>query len=316
MRFTLIAAMICAVAPVSVSAEALKIAVPQKGNWETSITELGMKAGLFKAEGLDLDIVYTEGGSATVQAVISGSVDVGMQNGLLGIIGAFAKGAPVRVISAGMTGAPDLYWYARADSGIKSFKDAEGKTIAFSEVGSSTNLVVLSMIEQEKVKAKPVRAGGIPGTFTQVMSGQIDLGWAVPPFGLKDVKDGKINIVYRGASVKSLADETVRVNIVNADVLAKKRDALVKFSRAYAKSIDWVYANDQALAWYAEANGITKEIAKQTRDEFYPKTNVQYSQIKGLDIALQQAADYKFIPKPMKPDDVKGMIDILYKPGQ
>jgi NitT/TauT family transport system substrate-binding protein len=316
MRFALIAALMCTVAPVTVSAETLKIAIPQKGNWETSITELGMKAGLFKAEGLDLDIIYTEGGSATVQAVISGSVDVGMQNGLLGIIGAFAKGAPVRVISAGMTGSPDLYWYARAESGIKSFKEAEGKTIAFSEVGSSTNLVVLSMIEQEKVKAKPVRAGGIPGTFTQVMSGQIDLGWAVPPFGLKDVQDGKINIVYRGANVKSLSDETIRVNIVNADVLTKKRDALTKFSRAYAKSIDWVYANDQALAWFAEADGITKEIAKQTRDEFYPRSNVQFSEIKGLDAALQQAADYKFIPKPMKPDDVKGMIDILYKPGQ
>ena len=85
-------------------AETLKVALPQKGNWDTSIVEYGVKAGLFKDAGLDIDISYTQGGAATVQAVISGSVDVAMQTGLLGLIGAYAKGAPVRVISPAITG--------------------------------------------------------------------------------------------------------------------------------------------------------------------------------------------------------------------
>ena len=81
-------------------AETLKVALPQKGNWDTGIVEYGVKAGIFKDAGLDIDISYTQGGAATVQAVISGSVDIAMQTGLLGLIGAYAKGAPVRVISA------------------------------------------------------------------------------------------------------------------------------------------------------------------------------------------------------------------------
>ena len=311
MRLAFAAAMVCVTASAPAVAESLKIAIPQKGNWETSITEMGMQAGLFKKEGLDLEIVYTEGGPQTVQAVISGSVDVGMQNGLLGIIGAYAKGAPVRVISAGMTGSPDLYFYATTASGIKSLKDADGKTIGFSGPGSSTDLVVRSALQQENVKAKPTRTGGIPGTFTAVMSGQVDIGWAVPPFGLQDIKDGKIAIVFRGRDVKALANETVRVNIVGAETLAAKHDALVKFSKAYAASVDYVYEHDDSLKWYAETNHISLEQARQTRDDFYPHANVQFAEIKGLDLAIQQAEEFKFIAKQMKPEDLKGMIDIL-----
>jgi NitT/TauT family transport system substrate-binding protein len=49
---------------------------------------------------------------------MSGSVDVGMSNGLLGVIGRYSRGAPLRVVSAEMTGAADAFWYARADSDI------------------------------------------------------------------------------------------------------------------------------------------------------------------------------------------------------
>ena len=93
-----------------------------------------------------------------------------------------------------MTGSPDIYWYARADKGIKSVKDATDKTFAYSAAGSSSHLIALSLLEQNKIKAKPTATGGIPSTYTQVMSGQIDIGWSSPPFGLEDLKAGKINI--------------------------------------------------------------------------------------------------------------------------
>src|SRR3954466_5609553 len=91
--------------------ETLKLAVGQRGNWDTSVSELGKRAGIFKKYGLDLDILYTDGGGETLQATISGSVDVGVGAGVMGVLGAFAKGAPVRIIGAEATGASDLFWY-------------------------------------------------------------------------------------------------------------------------------------------------------------------------------------------------------------
>ena len=292
-------------------AETLKVALPQKGNWDTGIVEYGVRAGLFKEVGLDIDISYTAGGAATVQAVISGSVDVAMQTGLLGLIGAYAKGAPVRVISASMTGSPDIYWYARTDKAITSLKDATDKTMSFSAAGSSSHLLVLSLLDANKIKAKPTATGGIPSTYTQVMSGQIDIGWAVPPFGIADLKAGRINIVAKGNDLPEIRDTTVRVNFANENSLKNKRDLFVKFSQAYVKSLEWAYANDKAIDYFAEAAEVPKDVAKESREQFYPQAALQPYEIRGLDVSLKQALDFKFIPKAMTEKDIAGLFDIL-----
>ena len=109
--------------------DTLKLAVGQRGNWDTSVSEVGQRAGIFKKHGLALEIVYTQGAGETQQAVISGSVDIGVAAGVMGVLSAYSKGAPVRVIGAETTGAGDLYWYVKADSPIKSLKDTDGKTL-------------------------------------------------------------------------------------------------------------------------------------------------------------------------------------------
>ena len=86
--------------------DTLKLAVGQRGNWDTSVAEVGQRAGIFKKHNLVLEILYTQGGGETQQAVISGSVDIGVAAGVMGVLSAFSKGAPVRVIGAETTGAP------------------------------------------------------------------------------------------------------------------------------------------------------------------------------------------------------------------
>src|SRR5215207_5207903 len=110
----------------------LKLAVGAPGNWDTCIAEVGQRAGIFKKHGLTLELLYTQGGGETMQAVISGSVDIGVAAGTAAAMGAFAKGAPVRILAAGTTGTSDLYWYVPAASPIRSFKDVDGRTVGYS----------------------------------------------------------------------------------------------------------------------------------------------------------------------------------------
>ena len=79
--------------------DTIKLAIGQRGNWDTSVSEVGQRAGIFKKHGLTLDIVYTQGAGETQQAVISGSVDIGVAAGVMGVLSAYSKGAPVRVIA-------------------------------------------------------------------------------------------------------------------------------------------------------------------------------------------------------------------------
>jgi NitT/TauT family transport system substrate-binding protein len=297
--------------------QTLKVAVAQRGFWNSSFVEFALQQGFFKQEGLEIEILYTEGGASTLMPVVTGSLDIAMTNGTLGVIAAFAKGMPVKIISAEATGAPDAFWYARPESGIKSIRDTNGKTVAFSSPGSSTNLILLQLVAQEKVKPKLVPTGGAPGTLTQVMSGQIDAGWSVPPFVLQQVTDGKAQIIARGSDVAAIRNQTIRVNVANANALKAKRDAFVRYIRALSRAIDWAYQGDAAIDAYAKYAKVPRALAQRTRDEFYPKESLQLAEVKGLDLTLKQAVEFKYVSSPLSAADVQGrLIDILWKPGK
>ena len=139
------------------AADKLKVAIGQREIWHGSPASLGPRAGIFQKHGLELE--YTEGAGQTMQPVISGNIDIGVSIGTYGAFGAYAKGAPIRIIGAESTG-EDAYWYVRADSAVKSMADMDGRTISFSTVGASTHSHVLGLIDKYKVNAKPVATGG------------------------------------------------------------------------------------------------------------------------------------------------------------
>jgi NitT/TauT family transport system substrate-binding protein len=288
--------------------DTLKLAIGQRGNWENAPAELGQRAGIYRKHGLTLEILYTQGAGETLQAVLSGSVDIGVGVGTAGTMGAFAKGAPVRAIANSMTGADDLYWYVPAASSIKSLKDAAGKTIAYSTTGSSTNLAVLAFIKHFDVAMKPVATGSPASTFTQTMSGQVDIGWSSPPFGVKDLQDGRIRIVARESDVPSFRNQTVRVMIATAQTTAQRRDALQRYFAAYRETLDWMYSDPAALKSYAEWVNVPEALAKEVRDRFYPKDNLRIERRSGLDEAMADAVAAKFIPAPLS----KAQIDQLF----
>src|ERR1700748_1778262 len=152
--------------------DTLKVAIPQKGAWDAGIAELGQRGGIFKKHGLNLDTLYTAAGPESIQALIGGSIDVAVASGVSAAVGTFAKGAPVRIISSEMTGAPDLYWFVPADSPIHTIEDMNGKTVAFSAVGSSSNGSLLALIAQYHLTAKPTATRNIASTITHTKTTQ------------------------------------------------------------------------------------------------------------------------------------------------
>lgn len=316
MRTTLtrsgLALALCAAVTLPAAAQdTLKIAIGQINNWENQAPTLGQDAGIFKKYNLVLENFGTAGAGETVQAVISGSADIGGGVGLAGAMRAFSKGAPVRVILPAFTGTSDLYWYVKADSPIKSLKDATDKnTIAYSTNGSSSNNIVLAFVEELGLKAKPTATGSPPGTLTSVMSGQIDIGWAAPPFGIKEINEGKIRIIARGSDVPSLRGQTVRVLIANADALDKKKHAILRFVKGYREAVDWMYSDPAAVEMYAKKTNMAPAIIRQSIDEFQPKATMQSDELKDLNAAMQDAVKLKFLEKALTPEQLKVFVQI------
>jgi NitT/TauT family transport system substrate-binding protein len=287
--------------------DTLKVAVPQKGAWDAGLVELGQRDGIFKKHGLNLDILYTAAGPESIQAVIGGSIDIAVASGVSAAIGTFAKGAPIRILSSEMTGAPDLYWYVPAESPIKTIADFNGKTIAFSAVGSSSHASVLALIAQYHLTAKPQATGNIAATITQTMTGQVDVGFGAAPFGLDLVEAGKTRIVATGADVESLRTRVVRVNLIGASTLASKHDQIVRFMQAYRETVDWMYSSPDALKIYGEYSGLPDSIVQRVI-KLIPKEALQTEQVKDLDGVMADAVTQKFLSAPLTPDQIKELV--------
>ena len=103
------------------------------------------------------------------------------------------------------------------------------------------------------------------------MSGQVDIGWGVMPFGLKEYQDGKFRIIARGSDVPSMRNQTMRVQVVNADALRDRKDVMLRFMRAYRETLDWMYASPEAVKLYAEKMKMPEELVVLQRDQFNPK---------------------------------------------
>jgi NitT/TauT family transport system substrate-binding protein len=314
-RAAFVLALICATLGVpALAQEKLRVSVPQRGLWDTGVAELGQRAGIFKKYGLELEILFTSGGAESQQAVIGGSMDIATGVGVSGAIGAYSKGAPLRLIGSEMIGSPDLYWYVPVNSPIKTIADVNGKTVGFSVTGSSSHAGLLEFARQNGLDVKAISTGGMPATFTQAMTGQIDVGWASAPFGIDALEDGKTRLIARGLDVTALKGRSTRVNVTNLDMLARRKGALERFMQAYRDTVDWMYSDDPVvLRHYADYSGFPEKVVRRVR-EFIPKDTMAPDRIVGMDQIIADATKQKFILAPLTKEQVEEFVKIQPPP--
>jgi NitT/TauT family transport system substrate-binding protein len=109
--------------------------------------DVGSQTGIFKKNGVDLDISSFGGDAKVQQAMAADSIDIGLGSGpgLAFIV----KGSPVKGIAA-MAGPPLIFaLVARNDGSIKSADDLKGKQIGISTVGSITSWLAQQVSRQK-----------------------------------------------------------------------------------------------------------------------------------------------------------------------
>ena len=275
----------------------LKLAVGgQRGVGETFAADVGQQNGIFKKHGLDLDVLYTESSGETLQAVISGSVQIGVATGFTGTIGVFAKGAPVRIIGSSFTGGSQLFWYVRANSSIRSVQDTAGRTVAYSSSGSSAHTSVLALRKFSGVDFTPTVTGSAPTTLTMVMSGQVDVGWSGAPFAVEQIEKGDIRMVWKASAAPVMEKQTIRVMVANATELKQHHDVYVRFMRAYRETQAWVYSTPEGLKAYAAWARLSEPAARRALDEFIPRIAVDPDRISGTRRCSSGRGDFQIHP--------------------
>lgn len=300
------------------AADSIKVAISHATAWDTVFPQIGVNKGFFKEQNLEVSLINATGGSDTVQTLTTGSVQFTTPTAVHAVITAYAKGAPIRIVANQLTGAPDIYFYAKTDGPIKKWSDLDGKKLAFSRPGSVTHMLIQNFMKEQNVKIDIISGGGLPAVRTMLDTGQVDAAWAGAPFALDGVRQGKYRVLFSGDDVKAAKTVVNRVTCTSADILNNKPDLVRRFLTAYQKAVDYVYGPnmDEALKMYAEVNKMTVEEAKSALKYFGDKESHDLHKLQRIDEAVNQAVEFGLIKEKLTDAQMKELVQLSHVPGK
>jgi NitT/TauT family transport system substrate-binding protein len=156
--------------------------------------DLAQRLGYFDREGLDVELIYTKGGSEAAEALVSGSVDYS-GNAIDHAIAAAQRGKSL-VMIADFMDEPGVTLLVRPqDKGkFTSFKDMQGKTIGVTSPGSATHVLGVWMAKQAGISRDDIKFVGVGAGATMpaaLAGGQVDAAIGNDPFATQMIREGR-----------------------------------------------------------------------------------------------------------------------------
>jgi NitT/TauT family transport system substrate-binding protein len=276
-------------------------------NW-TAVTgaQSGMfmaqQEGLFKKNGLDVELVHIPSSSRGIQTILAGEIAFSFMDGA-NEVQADLKGANIALV-AGATNRQVFSLMARPE--IQKIGDLRGKKIGITRIGSSTHTSALFALSTAGLKPSDYQIlplMEVPNILTALMAGQIDAGVVSPPTNSRARKAGLnelMNLAKEGPEYVSVGVGTSR-SYINAN-----EDIVRRVVRSYAEGV-YLFKTNKAAALKMIQNQLkVKEvdIQEDTYNQFrqyleYPP----YVSRKGMEAILAELGDKDPAAKVAKADD-------------
>jgi NitT/TauT family transport system substrate-binding protein len=283
--------------------------------------------GFFRKYGLNVELVFIEGGSTTVQTLISGDVAIAQMAGSAAIQSNL-RGADV-VLIAGLINT--LTFQVIVEKGISQPDLLKGKSIGVTRFGSSTDFAARYALDKwgltPQREVTIVELGSMPSLLSALASGKIQGAMLSAPFTLHAKKSGFSAL----ADLQMLGLEYQHTAIAASQTLIKSKPDLVRnFMKAYVEGIHFYKTHrKEALAVMAK---YLKTNDTEALNETYETIGLAllpekpYPTLKGIQIMLQELAAKDPKAQAAKPEqfvdltfikelDNSGFINRLYKPG-
>jgi NitT/TauT family transport system substrate-binding protein len=246
--------------------------------------EVARSAGLFQNHGLAVELVYTRGGNAAVQALVGGAVDYAATS-LDVAIQAYANvGADIRRFA--VTGRLPLFALVtapKAANTITTIKQLEGKTVAVSALANADHALTLYLLKQAGADVSKVRFATMGVNLMEALrQGQIDAGLVQEP-ALTLLQRAGARLLVNGMDLedatKYLGGAFEFMGIaVRAKEFEQRRPEMIALTKALAEALKAVHTmgGDQIVAAFPKEmiTGLDlKEFAAiivRHRDSLYP----------------------------------------------
>src|SRR5262245_7343728 len=280
--------------------------------------------GLFRKYGLDVQLVFIESGSTTVQSLVAKEVAFAQMGGA-GVLQSRLRGSDV-VMLAGFLNTMD--YQLMVEKGITRPYQVKGKTLAVSRFGSSSDFATRYALEKfGLVPEKDVailEIGSQPARFAALEAGRIQTAMVAVPLTLKAKALG----FHTLADLQMLGLEYQHTALATSQALLKSRPDLAQIvMRAYAEGIHYYKTHREeslgVLSKYMKIND--RAVLAEVYEHFGLTLTPQkpYPTVRGVGVMLQELAAKDPKAKTARPEefvnlsfikelDGSGFIDRLY----
>lgn len=190
------------------AAELTRIPVGMLISGEMSPTYIAQKKGFFEKYGLGVDLMYFQGGSQAIQALVAGQIPLTVTAGPEGVV-AKVQGADILLLSTNNT---TLAFTLFVSPEIKKPEDLRGKKAGISRFGSSSDHSMRFMLKELGLGEKDVavvEVGDNPSRLAALTSNSIQACVFTVPFSVVVKKAGftamleghKLGLKFQGSGI-------------------------------------------------------------------------------------------------------------------
>ena len=194
------------------------------------VLEMGRRAGIFRKNGLDLEVVYVNSGSLLNQALIAGTFDVSFSQGSEAML-AKLRGADMRITAVIANRFNHVYLTAPV---ITSIKQLKGKKVAVSRFGSGShfqsNLALKEGGLDPDKDVTVLQIGNSGARMAAILSGTVDGTIMAADFVPRAKKEG-FNVVA------DLADSKIDYPFLSLNMMGNYIERNPKMVKALIKSM-------------------------------------------------------------------------------
>jgi len=192
MLATIAAATVLGASGYAQAADTVRIGLPTKTYWPTTIAETAVHQKLFEKEGITAELTIYRGGAETFEAMAAGAADVILDATSLVSAGR-KKGVNSKVLASAATGyyGWQLMTLSKSTLGVK---DLAGKKVAITSAGSGSDLLALWTQQDKKIEFTRVPVGG-GGLVPNLLAGNVDAAVVYSPLSFQISKSGEARTI-------------------------------------------------------------------------------------------------------------------------
>jgi NitT/TauT family transport system substrate-binding protein len=189
---TIAAASVLGASAMAQAADTVRIGLPTKTYWPTTIAETAVRQKLFEKEGITAELTIYRGGAETFEAMAAGAADVILDATSLVSAGR-KKGVNSKVLANAAMGyyGWQLMTLSKSTLGVS---DLKGKKVAITSAGSGSDLLALWTQQDKKIEFTRVPVGG-GGLVPNLLAGNVDAAVVYSPLSFQISKSGEARTI-------------------------------------------------------------------------------------------------------------------------